>query len=337
MAIPVPINTPIGLKNSFGKTNLDLENPLVLGGPNNDYNTEYPESSTGTPTISSNPGQPQKFIHKYTPKNTYLSKIIGSSNNEVPLTSVSIPDPAYPLKLVFSLNKTNLDVENPGVLGGPNKDISTIYPSTTTGVPTVSDYPSGPTTKFSQPYNPGKTYLSTINNKSIIFSPLSGDAEFPDVLNISHLDNSQEITQKYSSVINDPTVYNENTQKTSPTFTGWSTIYGQPAQKLEINYGPSRNYLEYINPFLTSNPKETNPNNKFIDLNSILSNLKSNASSLLSDLKSNANTAASNLKSNANAAASNLKSNANAAGENLKSKTNEAFKNLLGGFGGGGG
>ena len=318
-----------GLKYLFGKTNLDLENPLVLGGPNNDYNTEYPESSTGTPTGLSNPGQPHKFIHKYTPKNTYLSKIIGSSN------FVSIPDltkevpSAYPLKLVSSLNKTNLDVENPGVLGGPNKDISTIYPSTTTGVPTIYDYPSGPTTKFSQPYTPNKTYLSIINDKSINFSPLSGDVEFPDVLNISHLDNSQEINQKYSSVTNDPTVYNGSTQKTSPTFTGWSTIYGQPAQKLEINYGPSRNYLEYINPFLTSNPKETNPNNKFIDLNSILSNLKSNASGLLSDLKSNANTAASNLKSNANA-----------AGENLKSKTNEAFKNLLGGtskFGGGGG
>jgi hypothetical protein len=281
---PVPINTPIGLKNSFGKTNLDLENPLVLGGPNNDYNTEYPESSTGTPTGLSNPGQPHKFIHKYTPKNTYLSKIIGSSN------FVSIPDltkevpSAYPLKLVSSLNKTNLDVENPGVLGGPNKDISTIYPSTTTGVPTVSDYPSGPTTKFSQPYTPSKTYLSIINDKSINLSPLSGDVEFPDVLNISHLDNSQEINQKYSPVTNDPTVYNESTQKTSPTFTGWSTIYGKPAQKLEINYGPSRNYLEYISPFLTSTLKDTNPTSKPIDLNSIVANLTAKANTAIAKI-----------------------------------------------------
>jgi hypothetical protein len=283
MAIPVPINTPIGLKNSFGKTNLDLENPLVLGGPNNDYNTEYPESSTGTPTVSSNPGQPHKFIHKYTPKNTYLSKIIGSFGNEISLTSVSIPDPAYPLKLFSSLNKTNLDVERPGVLGGPNKDISTIYPSTTTGVPTVSDYPSGPTTKFSQPYTPSKTYLSIINDKSVNLSPLSGDV-FPEVLNISHLDNSQEINQKYSSVINDPTVYNGSTQKTSPTFTGWSTIYGKPAQKLEINYGPSRNYLEYISPFLTSTLKDTNPTSKPIDLNSIVANLTAKANTAIAKI-----------------------------------------------------
>ena len=271
MAIPVPI-TPIGLKNSFGKTNLDLENPLVLGGPNNDYNTEYPEFSTGTPTGLSNPGQPQKFIHKYTPKNTYLSKIIGSSNLAT-----------YPLKLVSSLNKTNLDVESKGVLGGPNKDISTVYPSTTTGVPTVSDYPSGPTTKFSQPYTPYNTYLSIINDKSVNLSPLSGDV-FPDVLNISHLDNSQEINQKYSSVTNDPTVYNGSTQKTSPTFTGWSTIYGKPAQKLEINYGPSRNYLEYISPFLTSTPKETNAKSNPIDLNSIVANLTAKANTAIAKI-----------------------------------------------------
>jgi hypothetical protein len=259
-----------GLKYLFGKTNLDLENPLILGGPNNDYNTEYPESSTGTPTGLSNPGQPLKFIHKYTPKNTYLSKIIGKA--------------AYPLKLASSLNKTNLDVESKGVLGGPNKDISTVYPSTTTGVPTVSDYPSGPTTKFSQPYTPYNTYLSIINDKSINLSPLSGDIEFPDVLNISHLDNSQEINQKYSSVTNDPTVYNESTQKTSPTFTGWSTIYGKPAQKLEINYGPSRNYLEYISPFLTSTPKEINTNSKPIDLNSIVANLTAKANTAIAKI-----------------------------------------------------
>jgi hypothetical protein len=258
MAIPSPNTVPInialiGLKNSFSETDLDLENPQVLGGPINDYKTEYPESSTGTPTGLSNPGQPRRFIHKYTPKSTYLSKIIGNSN------FVKIPDPTeevpstYPLKLGSSLNKTNLDVENPGVLGGPNKDITTIYPSTTTGVPTTTDYPSGPTTKFSQPYTPNKTYLSFINDKIIENSKLSNDSINPEILAITSLD------VENPGVLGGPN--KDITTVYPPEATGTPNLTqnpGGPAQNFDPQYAPLKTYLSFINDKIIENSKLSN-------------------------------------------------------------------------------
>ena len=73
---PVPIT---GLANSFDRTNLDLENHSPLGGPNNDFTTNYPDNNTGTPTLTANPGPPSRFVQIYTPTNTYLSQI----NNKI--------------------------------------------------------------------------------------------------------------------------------------------------------------------------------------------------------------------------------------------------------------
>ena len=141
------------LRQSFDKTKLDLENPNPDGFHKLDTITTYPALSTGTPTSDANPGAPLHFNQPYTPSRTYLDNI--------PIRTIVSP-------LNQSLNKTNLDITDPGVDGGiPYKQIKdpTEYPITTQGRTPISGYfaTSGQgATKFDQKFGPTNTYLDYI-------------------------------------------------------------------------------------------------------------------------------------------------------------------------------
>jgi len=171
---PTVYNNTSLLPFTFNITNLDLENGEFLGGPNNDLTTSYPETVTGTPNLTANPGPPSRFIQRYTPTNTYLNQIDNLSvNNSFLSDDSSIPS---------VLAVTNLDNSNENIDGGiPYKTYKdpTVYPLTTTErtpirgwfsepgqaaekfgvVSNLGDFKSG---SFS--YNSENTYLEYINN-----------------------------------------------------------------------------------------------------------------------------------------------------------------------------
>jgi len=165
------------LDNSLNITNLDVEDSRANGGPLNDTTTDYPISSTGTPTPTANPGAaPTRFTQLYSPLNAYLN----SSYNVEPNNTI----------LNNSLNITNLDVEDSGVQGGiPYKPANdpTIYPLDASGIPLVTKtsaiigyFPTGSliATKFTQTYNPNNTYLTFIKKEIIIHTGRSEEPKF---------------------------------------------------------------------------------------------------------------------------------------------------------------
>ena len=240
------------LLDSFDKTNLDLENAGVLGGPNKDLQTQYPATSTGTPTTQANPGPTKNFVPKFTPTSTYLSAI-GSSNfvSVGNNTETAITSPI--LQLASSLNKTNLDVENPGVSGGPNKDYSTQYPKNTSGTPTVTQNPGGPTKNFIQKYTPQEPYENQVNNGAVTNSDLSNNPSNPTILSITNLD------VENPNVVGGP---NKDISTIYPSdVTGTPTINRNPV-------GPPTNFAQKYTPTNTYNSQI---NNKIIS-NSALSN-----------------------------------------------------------------
>jgi hypothetical protein len=141
------------LLQSFDKTKLDLENSGPDGIHSIDTITVYSALSSGTPTSTANPGAPENFHQPYTPSRTYLDNIPIKSNLS-PLNQ--------------SLNKTNLDITDPGVDGGiPYKQVKdpTVYPPTTQGKTPIEGYyaTSGQgATKFDQKFGPTNTYLDYI-------------------------------------------------------------------------------------------------------------------------------------------------------------------------------
>jgi hypothetical protein len=150
--IAPPTSNPIGLINSFDRTNLDLENPYPLGGPNNDFTTNYPSTITGTPTLTANPGPPSRFIQNYTPTNTYLSQVNNSSLSN---------DQNSPSILAI----TNLDNTNEGINGGvpykPNND-PTVYPLLTQPAVKFGVISPDEASLNAKSYTPMKTYLDYI-------------------------------------------------------------------------------------------------------------------------------------------------------------------------------
>ena len=206
-------------------TNLDVENSGVQGGPLSDITTVYSPLNTGTPTSTQNPGGPTvNFTQPYLPSNTYLA------NN--PIQGLGSG------QLDNSLNITNLDVENSGVQGGPLSDITTVYPASSTGTPTPTANPGGPTANFTQPYLPSNTYLDSSYNA------ISNNTLLNNSLNITNLD--VEDSGVNGGPLSDiTTVY-------SPLNTGTPTPTANPGgvpQRFIQPYLPSNTYL-------TNNPIE---------------------------------------------------------------------------------
>ena len=109
----------------FNKTSLDLENPSPAGGPIN----------------ASQYGHYQRYLPQ--PNRGYEDSPQGQIRGEGALQT--------------SFNKTNLDLENPLVLGGP---INVAY-NTQVG----SEYKSFTTT---QPYTPQSTYTDSLQSDELI-------------------------------------------------------------------------------------------------------------------------------------------------------------------------
>jgi hypothetical protein len=214
----VPNNTI--LDTTLPITNLDVENPSVQGGPLSDTTTVYPSLITGTPTTTANPGgAPQLFSQPYLPSNTYL--------NSNPIQGIGSG------KLDDSLSITNLDVENPGVNGGPLSDTTTQYPASVTGTPTSTANPGGVSTNFSQPYLPSNTYLDPSYN--VIPSNTILDTTLP----ITNLDVEDPSVQ--GGPINDTVTVYPSLVTGTPTNNanpgGAPQLFSQP-------YLPSNTYLD---------------------------------------------------------------------------------------------
>ena len=205
------------LSNTLEITNLDVEDPGVQGGPNADITTNYPATNTGTPTAEANPGPLNRFNQPYLPSNTYLNYI----QNAI----IEVDDPLF-----NSLNKTNLDVENPDIIGGPNVDTTTQYPPLVTGTPTTTQNPGGPPVNFNQPYTPSITYLDT--------NPIQGatSGELSSSLGITNLDVENPGVQggiPYRP-LTDPTVYPITTTG-GESIRGYFPTSSRPAQKYGVN------------------------------------------------------------------------------------------------------
>jgi len=163
-----------------------------------------------------------------------------------PLSPVLPPDKRG---LINSFDKTDLDLENPNKLGGPNKDLQTQYPATTTGTPTLRANP-GPTIRFIPRYTPTSTYLDNVDGRLVNHSLLSSNAETPGVLRITSLDNTDPDAGSNYKDVNDPTVYPPSSQGSSPTTTGFSTIPGKAAMKFNGQFNNENTYLSAIQPYL---------------------------------------------------------------------------------------
>jgi len=214
----------MGLKNSFNKTNLDVENSDPSGFFNKDTTTSYSAFTTGTPTTTANPGPTQRFIQSYLPFNTYLS------SNPVRGIGKLIATVAYtPLYVENSL----LDANSPYSPYKQDKD-PTAYPIYTTGTPTTKANP-GPFNKFFQTYTPGNVYL---NN-----TPIKGEGKLQFTTANSNLDVEDETPRggiPYDPS-QDPTVYPIST-------TGTPTVKANPAAPTHFDqkFIPSKTYLNFV-------------------------------------------------------------------------------------------
>lgn len=151
------------LRQSFSETELDLENNSPRGFQILDTITEYPATSTGTPTPEANPGAPKNFYQSYIPTRTYLDTINRRGSNFLNIGSDEVST-----KDIF--DATNLDISKPGVDGGiPYNELKdpTVYPITSNKVAPNRGYfatPGSPASKFNQLFLPTNTYLDFIND-----------------------------------------------------------------------------------------------------------------------------------------------------------------------------
>ena len=156
------------LKNSFGKTKLDLETPN--GGEQRlDTITTYPANNTGVPTDKANPGAALRYFQKFTPTETYLAltKTLPGKSNLLNLSGIDI-NPETPIPPYNIFDATNLDIEKEKVAGGipykQDKD-PTVYPLTTQGNSSTNGFfpvNGQKADKFDQVFNPKNTYLNFI-------------------------------------------------------------------------------------------------------------------------------------------------------------------------------
>ena len=218
------------LDDTLNITNLDVEDKGVLGGPRSDSTTIYPATTTGTPTTIANPGGPvRRFNPPYKPTFTYINNLPGFGAGALENT----------------LAITNLDVENPGVNGGPLNDTTTVYPISTTGTPTPTANPGSAAKQFVQPYSPNSTYLDASYNVALNNTILSSS------LNITNLDTTEPgvnggIPYKTN---NDPTVYPVDTNHTSP-IRGYFAVPPSSSKKFEQIFNPKNTYSNFINSYI---------------------------------------------------------------------------------------
>jgi hypothetical protein len=213
-------------------TNLDVEDPGVQGGPIADTITQYPALATGTPTNTQNPGGPVKnFSQPWLPNITYLNTnpVAGATSGELRNT----------------LPITNFDVENPGVQGGPNVDITTQYPANVTGTPNATQNPGAPPRNFSQFWLPNINY--------IVANPVAGatSGELRNTLSITNLDTTDPEVDgglPYKT-LKDPTIYPLTSNHTEEV-RGYFAQPGSPPTKFFQSYDANSTYFDFIKAYI---------------------------------------------------------------------------------------
>ena len=149
----------------MGLLDIYLASQEQLTTLDSDLVTQYPSTNTGLPTAFANPGPVIPFNQEYSATQTYLAYIQAATIQQFD-------------QLTNSLNKTNLDVENPGVQGGiPYRPLTdpTVYPITTTGGESIRGYfptSSRPAQKYGVnsptedpvPFSAQNTYSDFIKN-----------------------------------------------------------------------------------------------------------------------------------------------------------------------------
>jgi hypothetical protein len=234
------------LQNTLDITNFDIENPSVNGGPNSDIVTQYPSTTTGTPNATANWGLFPPFSSGATPKR--FTHPYGVNSKYLVLNPIATLNSG---KLYQTLNITNLDIDNPNVLGGPLQDTLTTYPVLATGTPTTqsnfsltSPFTSGtPAKHFSHPWTSTLTYLAS--NPIAI----SSSGKLKDTLNITNFD--VENPGVNGGPLNDvTTVYPAaNVTHTSP-IKGWFAEPSEPPSNYKQVFTPANTYESFIQPYI---------------------------------------------------------------------------------------
>jgi hypothetical protein len=184
----------------------------------NDLSTNYPQTNTGVPTNTQNPGGPvQNFNQEYNENNTYVNNIgTGVLDNTLPIT--------------------NFDVENPSVQGGPASSTTdpTSYSPYISGVPTNTQNPGGPVKKFNQTYTPNNKYITSNSPGNV------NSGQLQNTLDITNFDvENPSVQGGPASSISDPTNYPQYVSGV-PTNT---QNPGGPVRKFQQIYEPTTTYL----------------------------------------------------------------------------------------------
>jgi hypothetical protein len=211
----------MGLINSLGLTNFDLENQgpsgFFLSSPLPSY---VPSTSTGTPSTNGSPGIFQAFTQQYRPSITYLS--INTVRGKGQLLQTINPDVAI---------RTALSTFSP-YTPAANDPTSYSRPSTT-GTPTSRNNPGAPS-KFKQQYSLEKPYVNSPNYKGI----LAGYNSSLDKTNLDTSNSSPNGGVPYKKD-KDPTRFTRYT-------TGVPTTKANPGpfEKFDQKYKPGVGYLD---------------------------------------------------------------------------------------------
>ena len=220
----------LGLLASFNKTSLDLEdsNYIYTIPPTSDASTSYPQYTTGTPNLFSNPGYAQRFIQRWFPGEQYLDTYYEGNG------ASAFTDDLGNGATTFDI--TNFDVENNNPDGFYSDDISTAYGIYSTGTPTIRANPSYPH-RFSQPFFPDSPYLDSYS--------IAGNSRFTDdlgngatTLNITNFDVEND---------NPDGFYSRDISTAYGVYvTGTPTIYTNPSypQRFSQPFFPDQQYLD---------------------------------------------------------------------------------------------
>jgi len=234
MAFLPDLNVPsftinLGLLASFDKTSLDVENSnyIYTVPPTNDASTSYPQRSTGTPTLFSNPGYAQRFIQRWFPSKQYLDTYY--AGNGASLFTDYLEDD----QTTFDI--TNFDVERSNPNGFHSRDISTAYGMYSTGTPTLYSNPSYPQ-RFSQPFFPNQPYLSSYS--------IAGNSRFTE--DLGNGETTLSITNFDVENSNPGGFYSDDTSTAYGVYvTGTPTIYANPSypKRFSQPFFPDHPYL----------------------------------------------------------------------------------------------
>jgi hypothetical protein len=223
--------TNLGLLASFDKTGLDVEdsNYIYAIPPTSDFSTSYPQYTTGTPTLFSSPGYPQRYTQRWFPGEQYLDAYYVGNGDSAFTENLGNGQTTFDI--------TNFDLENDNPYGFFLSDFSTVYSPNVTGAPTFGANP-GPPRRYTQRFIPSLPYISRYPMSGLIsrFTEDLGRRRNMFYMTNFDLENANP-DGFYSSDIS--TAYGIYS-------TGTPTIYANPSypQRFSQPFFPNQQYLD---------------------------------------------------------------------------------------------